>query len=136
MEILALDVGMKRTGIARASAEARLAEPLKTVETGRVLAELQKILAEHQVEAVVVGLPRNSDGQDTDQTRWVRQWTVANKSQIGVPLYWQDEFLTSELAEAKATLGGKNRSDNTDAVAACIILEDFLSSAKTDQILV
>lgn len=130
MEILALDVGLKRTGIARASTEALLAEPLKTVETDTVLAELQKILAEHQVEAVVVGLPRNSQSEDTEQTRWVREWVKQAKPQIGVPLYWQDEFLTSELAEARS--GSSNNAVNSaDAVAASIILEDFLKSDKT-----
>lgn len=136
MEILALDVGQKRTGIARASSEARLAEPLKTVETEKVFSELGSILSNHQVEAVVVGLPRNSNSQDTDQTRWVRRWAADAKSQIGAPLYWQDEFLTSELAEAKTNTRSKGRLDNSDAVAACIILEDFLSSDKSDHILV
>lgn len=135
MEILALDIGRSRTGFARASTQARLAEPLKTVETGTVVEELKKLLAEYQVEAIVIGLPRNSSGEDTQQTRWVRQWAKIAKQKVGVPLYWQDEFLTSELAEAR----NKHTKDNlngTDAVAASIILEDFLNTDKSARVLV
>ena len=131
MEIIALDVGKKRTGIARASAEARLAEPFKNIDTSEVLNELEDYLAQHQVEAVVIGLPRGAEGQETEQTNWVRDWAKRAKDQIAAPFYWQDEFLTSQLAEA-----GRPYSVPADDVAASIILEDFLNTDKKDRLLI
>ncbi len=133
MEILALDVGMKRVGMARASTEARLPQPLETVKTDEAVEQLQKIIKENQVEMIVAGLPRNLSGQDTPQTRWVRDWVAKAKAQLGIAFYWQDEALTSQQA-----INNKQKTKNfdEDAQAAAIILEDFLSTDKNDRVLV
>jgi putative Holliday junction resolvase len=132
MELLGLDIGLKRTGIARASSVARLAEPLTTADTEQLLEIIDKLIKENSVEAVVVGLPRNLSGEDTQQTKWVRQWVAQTKPTIPVPMYWQDEALTSRLAEAEKNDGKKNHS--TDALAAAIILQDFLDSSKAERV--
>src|SRR3989344_3426470 len=88
MEILALDVGAAQVGIARGSSVARLAE-------------VQKLIRQNEAGAIVVGLPRNLSGEDTGQTRWVRQWVKQAKKEIGRPFYWQDEALTSRIAAGK-----------------------------------
>ncbi len=133
MEILALDVGAKRVGIARASMQARLAEPLKTVKTDEAITQLHKIVKENEVEMIVAGLPRNLSGEDTQQTRWVRDWVTKAKAELGLPFYWQDEALTSQVAISNKQ---KVKSLDVDAQAAAIILEDFLSTDKNDRILV
>ncbi len=133
MEILALDVGMKRVGIARASTQARLAEPLKTVKTDETIGQLRGIVKENQVSMIVAGLPRSLSGEDTDQTRWVRDWVARAKAELGLPFYWQDEALTSVKAES---LKLKAKNKDVDAEAAAIILEDFLKTDKNDWVLV
>ena len=133
MEILALDVGIKKVGIARASIEARLAQPLKTVKTDEVIEQLRGIVKENEVKMIVVGLPRNLSGEDTQQTRWVRDWVTKTKAELGLPFYWQDEALTSQVAISNKQ---KVKSLDVDAQAAAIILEDFLSTDKNDRILV
>lgn len=132
-EILGLDVGMKHTGVARASNVARLAEPLMNIPAKDTLSVLKKYTEEHEVEAIAVGLPRSLVGEDTDQTRWVRDWTDKAKQKITAPLYYQDEALTSEKAKSYQ-LKAKG-SFNEHAIAAAIILQDFLESAETDRIL-
>lgn len=133
MEILALDVGSQQVGIARASSVARLPEPLKTVKTEEAITQLQKMIKENEVEAIVVGLPRNLSGEDTPQTRWVRDWAQKAKSQLSAPLYWQDEALSTKVAE---THRRGNQAGAVDALAACVILQDFLVAAKEARVLV
>jgi putative Holliday junction resolvase len=137
VEILALDVGAKRVGMARASTVARFAEPLKTVSTDDALEELRALVKLSEVEAIVVGLPRNLSGEDTDQTRWVREWVTKLKTHINTPMYWQDEALTSREAAGKLqTSNSKVQNFDVDAHAAAIILDDFLKSDKRDWVLV
>lgn len=133
MEILALDVGSRRVGIARASSVARLAEPLKTVKTEGAIKQLQAMIKENAVEAVIVGLPRNLSGEDTDQTRWVRGWASRAKAELDIPLYWQDEALTSQAVESQRH---GNKAYDVDALAAAVILQDFLSTAEEARVLV
>ena len=133
MEILALDVGSKRMGMARASTKARLAEPLKTLKTEEAIPQLQAMIKENDVGAIVIGLPRNLSGEDTAQTRWVRDWASRAKAQLSVPLYWQDEALTTQVAGARHQ--GEKVHD-VDALAAAVILQDFLVAAKEARVLV
>jgi putative holliday junction resolvase len=113
-EFLGVDFGHKRVGIARGSAAARLAEPLKTVAADTAIAEINSLAAANSAAAIIVGLPRNLRG--TPQTQSVRQWVEKAKPQIGLPFYWQDEALTSVS------------SDGDDARAAAMILQDFLDT--------
>ena len=134
-EILGLDVGFKRTGMARASNVARLAEPLMSIPTRDAIGSLQKYLTEHQVEAIAVGLPRNLAGEDTDQTRWVRDWINKAKKQISAPLYWQDEALTSREAAKDQRSKIKDQRVDEHSLAAAIILQDFLDSAEAGRMI-
>ncbi|HEX4775032.1 MAG TPA: Holliday junction resolvase RuvX, partial [Candidatus Saccharimonadales bacterium] len=80
-EFLGVDVGSARVGVARGSSSARLAEPLKTVDAKMAVPELKTLAAGHQAAGIVVGLPRNLDGQDTAQTQFVRDWVGEAKVQ-------------------------------------------------------
>jgi putative Holliday junction resolvase len=132
-QYLGLDVGLKRTGIARASEAARLAEPLITVPTAEVLKTLKDLVEEYNISAVVVGLPRNLQGNSTQQTNWVRDWVTHAKSKIELPFYWQDEVLSTKIAEAKK-LSFKHLHD-VDSLAAAIILQDFLETPEANRMI-
>jgi putative Holliday junction resolvase len=132
-QYLALDVGLKRTGIARGSDAARLAEPLRTVATTEVLSTLKNLAEEYNVSAIVVGLPRNLHGNSTQQTNWVRDWVVKLKRKIDLPFYWQDEVLTTRIAEAKKLTYKKVQ--DVDSLAAAIILQDFLDTPQADRVM-
>ena len=136
MEILALDVGAAQVGIARGSSVARLAEPLKTVKTEDALAEVQKLIRQNEAGAIVVGLPRNLSGEDTGQTRWVRQWVKQAKKEIGRPFYWQDEALTSRIEAGKdQRLKIKDQRFDEHSLAATTILQDFLNTPQDMRIM-
>ena len=132
-QFLALDVGMKRTGIARASAIAKLPEPLMSVDTDNIIDCLNKLISEYSVDAIVIGLPRSLNGDDTDQTKWVREWTKNLKNQINLPLYWQDEALTTKVAEE--WMKNSKTGHDIDAHAAAAILDDFLKSRPEERVL-
>ncbi len=125
--ILALDVGERRIGVARAHVTARLASPLTTLDvTDHIFEDIRKLAAEQEAGLVVVGLPRNLRSEDTDQTRYVR--TFAEELQAkGVTIVWQDEALTSHKAEKELqSLGKPFTNADIDALAATYILEDYL----------
>ena len=130
-EFIGLDVGQKHIGVARASSIAALAEPLTTIKTSEDLTQLEKMIRENSVHSVVVGLPRNLQGDDTAQTAWVRDWVARAKKHLVLPFYWQDEALTSKLAQMHK-LSSKNPVDE-HAMAAAIILQDFLDTPEAER---
>lgn len=144
MEFLGLDLGLKRTGIARGSSLAKIAQPLSSVPTNALLASLKSLIDQNKTDAIVVGLPRNLRGEDSGQTVWVRQWVAGAKDKIKLPLYWQDEALTSTQAKskkpsfAKAAADKQKAKSNADehSLAAAIILQDFLNIPESEWILV
>jgi len=128
--ILALDVGDKRVGVARASLIARLPKPLTTLLRGEdFFRELQRVVTEEDAAALVVGLPRGLDGQTTAQTRATEAFVAELKRHIDRPVHLQDEALTSKQARAELDAGKKQyRRGDIDALAATYILEDFLAA--------
>ena len=125
-ELLGVDVGRVRTGIARGATVARLPEPLITVSTSKAAETLKELIKKYDSRAIIVGLPRNLQGDDTPQTAWVRNWVLKIKKTINLPFFWQDEALTSLKAKG-LELKVKSQLDE-HAVAAAIILQDFLDS--------
>ncbi len=126
--IVAFDVGDRRIGIATAHSSTRLPSPLKTLEhTEHATDELVKLLQEQKAAAVVVGLPRNLEGNDTSQTKLAREFANDLKKNTHLPVYLQDEALTSVKAEQElAERGLPYNKGEVDALAATYILSDFL----------
>ncbi len=127
-EILALDVGERRIGVASANPAARMATPLTTLtHEADIFEQIAALLADHSAMALVIGLPRGLDGQETAQTQRVRDFAAQLAAHVAVPLHWQDEALTSRKAEDELQSRGKPFSKgDIDALAATYILEDFL----------
>lgn len=131
-EIIALDVGRARSGLARASTAAKLAEPLFSVATAQLVEKLRQMV-DQGVKTVVVGLPRNLEGEDTAQTKSVRDFVQSAQAKLpAVNFYFQDEALTSLKAKSQK-LKAKSQQDE-HALAAAIILQDFLDSPASDRV--
>lgn len=130
--VVALDVGEKRIGVATASIITMLPHPLKTLNrTSDILHDLVTLLQEQRAVAVVLGLPRGLEGQETAQTRTVQAFGHELSQHVTVPLYWQDEAVTSRQAEEELKARGKAYvKGDIDALAATYILEDFLHEHK------
>lgn len=126
---LALDIGEKRIGVAQADSEVRIAFPLCTVSVDELLMKrLREITTEAAPSVLVVGYPRNQQGEPTAQTREVERVAESLKP-LGVPIVFQDESLTSVLAEDYLKRHQKTYTKaDIDAHAAAIILGDYLEA--------
>ncbi len=129
--ILAIDVGSKRVGLAISRTDIRMATPLLTLEEpDNFVNDLIKIIKDNDISKIVVGLPRGLDSQDTDQTKYVKEFVSKLENVIDLEIIYQDEALTSVKAEEELT--NRNRpysKSDVDKLAACYILEDYLSEA-------
>lgn len=127
--VISLDIGDSRIGVARGSWEARLASPLTFLPNNQsFLNDLTQLIAAEKAESIVVGLPRSLDGQDTPQTAKVRDLAETIRRAVNLPIYFQDEALTSQLAEAELAKGNKTfTKGDIDALAATYILQDYFN---------
>lgn len=129
--ILSLDVGGRRIGVALASSAARMASPLLTLDRqdeGDIIERIKKIVTDNEASIIVVGLPRGMEGQDTDQTAVAREFADSLKGIEGISVHMQDEAATSIAAEERLKQTGKPyQKGDIDMHAAAIILEDWLA---------
>ncbi len=126
---LALDVGRARIGVAVANNVALIASPLTTIlNNEQAVPEIKKIVAAHNVSELVVGWPRNLQGDSTEQTRYVAGFITMLEQELGLPVVKQDEAVTSVQAEAELQRRGKlyDKGD-IDSLSAVYILEDYLT---------
>ena len=125
--LVAIDVGEKRIGVARADTSVRIAVAYSTLLVdGTEFQQIQKIIDRERAEILVVGYPRNQSGEATEQTEYVERF-VAQLANLGVTVEYQDESVTSIRAEEllKAQRKPYSKGD-IDAVAASLILQDYL----------
>lgn len=128
--LLAIDYGASRVGLALADTELKIARPLATlINNANLVDELKKVVSDNSVSQLVVGLPRNLDGDDTPQTAKARQFASELERALKLPVYLIDEAATSIDAEAKLKQSGKpyDKAD-IDSLAAALILDNFLSN--------
>lgn len=125
--ILGVDYGHKRVGLALA-AQGQAPRRLTTLPGGEELADrLVEVVAEYDVATVVVGLPRNLEGEDTAQTGVVRAFIAELEAHLpDVAIVTQDEAVTSELARQRLGEHNDSKDGLVDQEAAVIILEDYL----------
>ncbi len=126
--ILALDVGERRIGVALANTLAKLPSPLTTIANNQeTWQNLRSLIDEHGVTHLVVGLPRNLSGDDTAQTAYCREFAETLKEKFSLDVTLQDEALTSHKAEEelKSRKTGFDKAA-VDALAATYILDDYL----------
>lgn len=141
MRFVGIDYGKKRIGLSISDATAFLARPWQVVavpdpdpEVAAVMiADLfpRLMIDEDGVDGIVVGLPRRLDGRDNDTTEDVRTFARQLQMITGIEVHLVDERLTSVEAEAQLAereKDWKKRKKQLDAVAAAIILQDFLDS--------
>ena len=123
---LGIDYGSQRIGIARGDRESKTAVSVMTLANDETFMPALIELAEtYAVKTIIVGLPRNLDGDDTAQTERVRVFARELEGR-GFHIELQDEAMTSELA--RHHLGAKAAKAEIDAEAARIILQDYLNT--------
>lgn len=134
--ILSIDYGKKRTGLAVTDPLQIIAGGLATVATSQLFDYLQAYIAREQVEMIVIGEPRQPNGEPSENLARVQQFVSRwRKAVPQVPILYYDERFTSVLAHQAMIDGGlkkKARQNKglVDEISATIILEDYLRSKK------
>lgn len=138
---IALDLGDKRTGVAVGDEESRIASPVEVIELPMsdgargeaLLRAIAGVVDEHRPAGIVVGLPLNmEDGAEGAQAKKVRVFGERIAKATGLEVRYQDERLTSAQADWRMSQSGlthKQKKGRRDALAAAVILEEFLRSA-------
>jgi putative Holliday junction resolvase len=126
MRILALDYGSARVGCAISDPSETLARPLPVLEPPdpRSVAEL---VAEHDVERVVVGMPVTLSGSEGEQAEATRLFCAELERVLEVPVETYDERLTTRMAEASRRAGAEAAEDS---LAAAHLLEGYLAARR------
>ena len=129
---LALDIGKQRIGVAVARSDSRLPQPLSVIlNTETVFDQLSQLIEKYDAAGLVGGIPRGLNHQETEQTRYTLDFIDSLEKKISIPVYQQDEAVTSLQAAAELSSRGKPYSKAAiDALAATYILDDFLHSLK------
>jgi putative Holliday junction resolvase len=131
-KILAVDWGWAKLGVAVSDDLGLTAQGLPTIlrrSEGQALEEIAAHVAVLQVEAIVVGLPRNMDGSDGPSADAARVFAHALEERFQLPVHLWDERLTTLAAERTLVAAGvrrRTRRGLVDQVAATLILQGFL----------
>ncbi len=134
--ILSIDYGKKRTGLAVTDPLQIIAGGLATVATSELFDYLQAYISREQVEMIVIGEPRQPNGEPSENLARVQQFVNRwRKAVPQVPIQFYDERFTSVLAHQAMLQGGLKKKDRqnkalVDEISATIILEDYLRSRK------
>jgi putative Holliday junction resolvase len=130
--ILSIDYGKKRTGLAVTDPQQMIASGLATVSTSELFEYLKNYVAVEEVECIVIGEPRQPNGQPSENLQRVQQFVNRwRKAMPNVPIDYFDERFTSVLAHQAMLDGGlkkKARQDKAlvDEISATIILQDYM----------
>lgn len=136
MRVLSIDYGKKRTGIAVTDPMQIIANGLETVETKDLEAFLKGYMEKEEVETIVVGYPRQMDGEDSENMKRITPFVNRLRKlypEKKIEMY--DERFTSVLAHKTmlaSGIGKKARQDKglVDKISATIILQEYLESKK------
>ncbi len=134
--ILSVDYGKKRTGLAVTDPLQLIAGGLATVSTSELFDYLKRYVAAEPVERIVIGEPRQPNGQPSENLPRVQQFVNRwRKEMPAIPIEFYDERFTSVLAHQAMIDGGlgkKARQNKAlvDEISATIILQDYMRSRK------
>ncbi len=134
MRVLGLDLGDRTLGMAISDALGLIAQPLGTYRfTDRDLASAleatKKVVAEHDVQKIVLGLPKHMSGDIGTQAEYCLEFKKMLEKELGLEVTMIDERLTSQMAERvmlEADISRNKRKKNVDKLAATIILQTYL----------
>lgn len=138
--VLGIDYGSERIGLALSDPLGLIATPYLTVRnTSGVLDELAEIVQREGVTAVVAGMPLNLKGEHAQKALEVEEFVRALEARLGITVVRLDERFTTTIArQTMVMLGTKKKTrredrGRVDAMAAAVLLQGFLDSAKHSQ---
>lgn len=135
MRVMGLDVGSRTVGVAVSDLFGWTAQGIETVQINEAKLEfgferLGELIEEHEVESIVVGLPKNMDGSIGPRAELSISYGKELESLFGLPVTYQDERLTTMQATRMLIEEGntsrKKRKKVIDKLAAVMILQNYL----------
>lgn len=133
--VIAIDYGEKRVGIAVTDPLRLFAYPLITLQNSKnLLEEIKNLLSEYECDTIVLGYPLKESGEHSSSTEAVIKFKESLSGITGLPIVLVDERYSSSVAQSRilaSVTSKKKRRDKSliDKNAACVILEDYLSSS-------
>lgn len=128
--ILAVDLGVKRVGVAIAEKGITIPLPLAILERRSAEKEILNLISERDVAIIVLGLPLNNDSTEGPLCKQVRDFARRLRKRTKVEIAFIDEYGSSFEAEELRQIAGK-KGARVDAHAAALILQRYLDEAKT-----
>ncbi|MCM1179061.1 MAG: Holliday junction resolvase RuvX [Clostridium sp.] len=137
MRILGLDYGTKTVGVALSDELGITAQPIRTIERKsenklrKTLAEIESIIEEYEVSFVVLGYPKNMNNTVGTRAKATEEFKEHIERRTGLPVYLQDERLTTVESERILMESGvrrEHRKEYVDKMAAAIILQSYLDA--------
>lgn len=132
--ILAIDFGTVRMGIAISDPTRILASPLAVVQNGpNTLDEIAALIAKNDVAEIMIGLPLNVDGTDSNMTKRVRAFAKHVEEKFKLPVVLYDERYSSMIAQEQMIEAGRSRKQRrakgeVDKQAAAAMLQEYLNN--------
>ncbi len=134
--ILSIDYGKKRTGLAVTDPLQIVPGGLATVATSALFDYLRDYVSREEVERIVIGEPRQANGEPSENMGRVRQFVARwRKAMPQIPIEYYDERFTSVLAHRAMIDGGlgkmaRRNKELVDEISATIILRDYMSARR------
>lgn len=131
MALIGIDYGLKRIGIAFSSATIAFPGPVITGSEDDCIAKIIKEAQSRGATEIVIGLPRNMDGSESEMSARVAAFAEKIRAATKIPVITWDERLTSVQAD-RAMLSGdlsrKKRKEKIDSMSAQIMLQSYIDS--------
>lgn len=135
MKYLGLDLGSKTLGMATSDSLGLIASNYKTIRHNEdydfLVNEVVKVVSELKINAIVLGFPKNMNNTIGPKGELSIKFKDKLSSQLAIPIYLQDERLTTKMANdilISGDVSRRKRKKKVDSLAATIILESFLNS--------
>lgn len=132
--VLGIDFGTRRVGAAVSDPRRKIATPLEVYERRDVAQDARHyraLIAEHDVDLIVIGLPLHTSGQEGTSARQARAWGAWLAKETGRPVVYHDERFSTVDAEERLLAAGikrQGRKQRRDMLAAQILLQSYLDA--------
>ena len=133
MRYLGLDLGSRTLGVAVSDKTGMIASSLKIIrhneEYDRLINDVKDLVVEYDIDAIVLGFPKNMNGTVGEKGELSLQFSEKLKDVVSIPIFLQDERISTKSATDMLITGNVRRNDRkkvVDAVAATIILQSYL----------
>lgn len=130
--VLGLDVGQKKIGVAIGDVETKLAFPrpaLLLTDYRQAWPALRDLVASEHISTIIIGLPLDTNGGQSAQASWVQQFADELKQHVSVPVVLHDErYSTQAVQREQQSAGRKLSRGQEDSLAAQLLVESYLQS--------